>query len=141
MHFSPNSVNKWLSRQVNLWRALMVVVAALFRTYPRGRAVREAWTGWTHLLWSATAPMRFGRRKTQRLRFVRLRRCRRCPLYDVALRTCGHPGEVWKDREEISRLGCWCYLPLAAGEPTKECWAQVNGADLPGWSDLPNPIP
>jgi hypothetical protein len=37
--------------------------------------------------------------------------------------TCGHHGETIKQSDGIrATVGCWCYIPLAAKLPDKECW-------------------
>lgn len=70
-----------------------------------------------------------------KLSFKRNMACWKCDMYDSKLRTCGEPGQVYKDADGvIQRLGCWCVVDLANRLPSKRCWARSNGLAT-GWTD------
>lgn len=50
--------------------------------------------------------------------------CRRCPIYDRRLGTCGRPGLTDAYGHE---LGCWCHIETVAPFEDKTCWAIENG--------------
>lgn len=68
---------------------------------------------------------------------LRLAHCHNCPFYDAPWQTCGTPGEM-HDIDTRMKIGCWCYLPLATFDPTKDCYARANGLDV-GWPDVLRP--
>lgn len=72
--------------------------------------------------------------------------CEKCVFYDQHWKTCGTPGEVQEaitDGDGIyfppTKIGCWCYLPLANRDPEKDCWARAKGLDHVGWPDALRP--
>lgn len=77
---------------------------------------------------------------------LRQSHCESCVFYDSKWKTCGTPGEI---QEAITtddgtyfpptKLGCWCYLPLANRDPKKDCWARFKGLDHVGWPDVLRP--
>ena len=42
------------------------------------------------------------------------------------MKTCGYHGELVSQSKQT--MGCWCYLPLAAKLPDKQCWLAAMGA-------------
>ena len=67
------------------------------------------------------------------LKRIRLLTCQNCHLYNESRKTCGTAGPLrpaldespgWYRRDDgiVRRLGCWCYMPFAAGFIEKNCW-------------------
>lgn len=91
------------------------------------------WKMWTTAPWreslastiygAALIVKNFPSKKTSPVRDARLVRCHNCHVYDSGFKTCGTPGRMKDNRP----FGCWCYLPMAAGIPDKECWLGANG--------------
>ena len=115
-------------------RAARAAALALWTTYPKGVFVRQMWTTLLSV-WSAlTARRRYGSQTVERLVSSRLEVCRRCPIYDSALQTCGTPGSIDRLAEPPIQVGCWCFLPVAARDPEKACWLTAVGAPE-GWEE------
>lgn len=81
------------------------------------------------------------RKQTVHLAPLRLGCCESCPFFDPRWRTCGTPGEVQPEvtledgtNFPPTKIGCWCYLPLATLDPKKDCYARMNDLDI-GWPD------
>jgi hypothetical protein len=41
------------------------------------------------------------------------------------MKTCGYHGEMLHRSKQT--MGCWCYMPLAAKLPDKQCWIDAMG--------------
>lgn len=85
-------------------------------------------------------------KKTVHLAALRLGYCESCPFFDRRWRTCGTPGEVHEARtledqthHPATKIGCWCWLPLAVKDPKKDCYARANDLDI-GWPDELRPV-
>jgi hypothetical protein len=77
----------------------------------------------------------FGRRDIA-LGEQRLAACAKCAMFDPERHSCGHIPETMEDpgTGRLVPLGCWCYLPVAAQIPSKDCWARANDLEE-GWPD------
>lgn len=71
----------------------------------------------------------------------RMDHCRSCPFFEPKLQSCGHIPETTFDTDttRVVPLGCWCYLPIAASIPEKDCWARAHNIDV-GWPDHLRPF-
>src|SRR3990167_4961682 len=93
----------------------------------RAHLARHPFSGWITLAWTVAvaACLLLDSRKVDvrlllRLSRTRLRQCRRCPLFDRAMLTCGTAGHWVGD--DYSPAGCWCYLPVATTAVGKHCF-------------------
>lgn len=66
--------------------------------------------------------------------------CRKCPLFNKRLKTCGTAGQTFLHKGQTLRLGCWCYLPLK-NRLRCNCWLYDHTDGLQGWPDHLNSRP
>lgn len=65
----------------------------------------------------------------------RQRGCRRCPIYNAGLHTCGTPGHGFTSGpEEGQQIGCLCVMPVKSISVGAKCWLYVKGYVSVGWS-------
>jgi len=82
-----------------------------------------------------------GRSLLRRRTFLRrMSQCRRCPLFNKTLKTCGTPGNTFQHQGQKLRFGCTCYLPLKNRIPCN-CWLYDFTDGLQGWPDHLNSKP
>lgn len=72
--------------------------------------------------------------KKKREEFYSVRRpiCEVCPLFNHEDQTCGTIGSFARSNDHLIKIGCWCYLPVAARIPSKKCWKSEHGL-IGGW--------
>lgn len=136
MKYSVTSFSKRLSRARCRTRATAIALWHSWRVYPVGGFVRLAAIYLKQLLSMHLRRKQLASRENQSLWRSRLRWCMKCPFFDSRLLTCGTPGETMDlvETNQQSRrepVGCWCWMPLAAKDPKKECWAALN--NIGGW--------
>ena len=97
-------------------------------------AIRADWIVTVCRLYSL-AKMLF-RKRYKHLETLRMPYCRRCPMFNDGLQTCGYPGEMyWNSAaHRVEPEGCWCFMPVATQIQSKDCWLRENGSDQ-GWPD------
>src|SRR5678815_116182 len=88
------------------------------------------------LLTISLSMLRRKRMVTTTLYKRRLMKCRRCPLFYRPLMTCGNAAstETWINHDRMEPMGCLCYLPIKAMDPTANCWMYERlGETEYGW--------
>lgn len=78
------------------------------------------------------------RRVSTSLYLRRLRTCRRCPVYNRALHSCGNIQETFLNPAtgKSEPIGCGCEIAVKAMSKEATCWLNVNGIDG-GWDEDP----
>ena len=128
---SPPSL---LSLLLQWGRVVPVVARALWSTYSLEPFCRSMWTGLMSSVLAMTARWRYESRAVNQLATARLRVCGECPFFNSRYQTCGTPGQLHPTDDGLIQVGCWCFLPLAALDPEKACWAREAGLGV-GWPE------
>jgi hypothetical protein len=120
------NLSRVLSKNPRLRLVLALLVAAAYSDVLSVTAYRRAWRAFKAIFGLVGEPT-----KTGYWYFLRMETCKRCPIYFSALSTCGSP--LLKEWPEA---GCWCFLPLSARDPEKQCWLDEElGLDSThGWN-------
>ncbi len=129
-------IRGWRKSVRTVWPALRADLEAAYALcrHQRLKICLLSIMNFARFLLSSVREKRYVGRK---LYLKRMASCRRCPIFNKRLKTCGtaradHPDQMWTPPGEKPRpMGCHCYLPLKNWLEVR-CWLHDQGIDY-GW--------
>ena len=129
-------IRGWRKFARTVWPATRADFAAGFALcrYQKTRTCLLSLVNFVRFLLSSVREARYVARP---LYLKRMASCRRCPLFNKRLKTCGtaradHPDQMWTPPgQKRQPMGCLCYLPLKNWLEVR-CWLHDQGLDY-GW--------